>query len=339
MSSDDDLRPPHRAAPPHPGLRRPPRRHREQPGCPPGPDHRRHLPRAPQHRPVGPDRGAADRCPGHPGDGSAGRRGPTARRHPAHPRRGPDRLRPVGRGHLVRRCWWSAAACRGWASDCSRSTWPSPGATSIRCRPARAIATLSVSTAIGAGLGYPITAMVAQLANVHAAYWFGAIVVAAALACSVLVLPPRTPAAPLAFDSSGAVLLSLAVTGVSVVLSEGGNWGWTSPRTCDHHRGKPRGAGRLGAPRAPVPPSPGQPPPPGRPVGADGRRGRVPHVRVDVPGGAHRGGVHPDPTVDRIRVRRLGDRVGPRPRPRCRSGRSWPVACSSPTSAGSGCGA
>ena len=93
----------------------------------------------------------------------------------------------------------------------------------------RAIATLSVSTAIGAGLGYPVTAMVAQLLDLHAAYWFGAIVVAGALACSIAVLPPRTRAAPLSFDTWGAVLLSLAVTGVSVVLSEGGSWGWTSP--------------------------------------------------------------------------------------------------------------
>src|SRR5665213_2222514 len=52
----------------------------------------------------------------------------------------------------------------------------------------RAIATLSVSTAIGAGLGYPVTATVAQLLDLHAAYWFGAIVVAGALACSVVVL-------------------------------------------------------------------------------------------------------------------------------------------------------
>jgi MFS family permease len=95
----------------------------------------------------------------------------------------------------------------------------------------RAIATLSVSTAIGAGLGYPITATVAQLLDLHAAYWFGAVVVAGALAASVLVLPPRSPAAPLAFDTAGAVLLSLAVTGVSVALSEGGNWGWASART------------------------------------------------------------------------------------------------------------
>jgi MFS family permease len=97
-----------------------------------------------------------------------------------------------------------------------------------RERAVRAIATLSVSTAIGAGLGYPLTAFVAQVFDVRAAYWFGAIVVASALACSLAVLPPRTPAARLSFDSTGAVLLSLAVTGVSVVLSEGGNWGWTS---------------------------------------------------------------------------------------------------------------
>jgi MFS family permease len=47
----------------------------------------------------------------------------------------------------------------------------------------------------------------------------------------VVVLPARTPASPVAFDVPGAVLLSLAVTGVSVVLSEGGNWGWTSLRS------------------------------------------------------------------------------------------------------------
>ena len=97
-----------------------------------------------------------------------------------------------------------------------------------RERAGRAIATLSVSTAIGAGLGYPLTALVAQLFDVRAAYWFGAVVVACALACSLAVLPRRTPADPRPFDVTGAVLLSLAVTGVSVVLSEGGSWGWTS---------------------------------------------------------------------------------------------------------------
>ena len=100
-----------------------------------------------------------------------------------------------------------------------------------RQRATRAIATLSVSTAIGAGLGYPLTALVAQVLDVHAAYWFGAIVVAGALLCSLLVLPARTPVPPTTFDVLGAVLLSLAVTGVSVALSEGGGWGWGSART------------------------------------------------------------------------------------------------------------
>ncbi|MGA2835134.1 MAG: MFS transporter [Acidimicrobiales bacterium] len=95
----------------------------------------------------------------------------------------------------------------------------------------RAVATLSVSTAIGAGLGYPITSTVAELFGVHAAYWFGAAVVASALAFAVAVLPARSPAAPVRFDIAGAVLLTLAVTGVSVVLSEGGNWGWGSTTT------------------------------------------------------------------------------------------------------------
>jgi len=100
-----------------------------------------------------------------------------------------------------------------------------------RERAGRAIATLSVSTAIGAGLGYPITATVAQLLGVHAAYWFGALMVGCALTAALVVLPARTPADRIRFDTPGAVLLSLAVTAVSVVLSEGGSWGWTSVRS------------------------------------------------------------------------------------------------------------
>jgi MFS family permease len=38
----------------------------------------------------------------------------------------------------------------------------------------RTIATLSVTTAIGAGLGYPLTGLIAQFLDFRAAYWFGA---------------------------------------------------------------------------------------------------------------------------------------------------------------------
>jgi MFS family permease len=94
----------------------------------------------------------------------------------------------------------------------------------------RTIATLSITTAIGAGLGYPVTGLIAQAFSFRAAYWFGAILVSVALVLSALVLPPRSAAAVLRFDVVGAILLGLVVIGVSVVLSEGGSWGWGSAR-------------------------------------------------------------------------------------------------------------
>lgn len=100
-----------------------------------------------------------------------------------------------------------------------------------RAAATRAIATLSASTAIGAGIGYPLTALVAQVFNFRAAYWFGAIVVTGALICAAVVLPGRTPGAAPAFDYLGAVLLSLVVVATSVTLSEGGGWGRTSLTT------------------------------------------------------------------------------------------------------------
>src|ERR1700723_2378962 len=98
-------------------------------------------------------------------------------------------------------------------------------------RARRTIATLSVTGAIGAGLGYPVTGLIAQLLGFRAAYWFGAITVTGALVVAALVLPPRSAGTSRRFDVVGAGLLSLAVIGVSVVLSEGGGWGWASARS------------------------------------------------------------------------------------------------------------
>jgi MFS family permease len=92
----------------------------------------------------------------------------------------------------------------------------------------RAIATLSVSAAVGAGLGYPLTALIAQVFNFHAAFWFGAITVGLALALVVIVLPSRSDDRSRPFDFLGMTTLGLAVIGVSVLLSEGGEWGWSS---------------------------------------------------------------------------------------------------------------
>jgi MFS family permease len=95
----------------------------------------------------------------------------------------------------------------------------------------RAIATLSISAVVGVGLGYPLTGLIAQFFDFHAAFWFGAITVGIALPIVSVVLPPASRAPSRRFDVIGAVALSLVVTGVSVVLSEGGTWGWTSARS------------------------------------------------------------------------------------------------------------
>jgi len=96
---------------------------------------------------------------------------------------------------------------------------------------ARAIATLSITTAIGVGLGYPLTGLIAEVWSFHAAYWFGVIVVACALVIAAGVLPSAIDAPSFPFDFLGAALLSMSVVGISVVLSEGDRWGWTSGRS------------------------------------------------------------------------------------------------------------
>ncbi|CAN5379420.1 MFS transporter [soil metagenome] len=94
----------------------------------------------------------------------------------------------------------------------------------------RAIATLSVTTAIGAGLGYPITGVIAEYFDFRAAYWFGAVTVALALVLVVWVLPGRSNMPSRHLDIPGALILGIVVTGVTVGLSEGDRWGWSSPR-------------------------------------------------------------------------------------------------------------
>jgi predicted MFS family arabinose efflux permease len=95
----------------------------------------------------------------------------------------------------------------------------------------RTIATLSITTAIGVGLGYPVTGLIAQILDFRAAYWFGAISVTAALVLAAVVLPPRSAGPSRRFDVVGAGLLSLVIIGVSLALSEGGDWGWASARS------------------------------------------------------------------------------------------------------------
>jgi MFS family permease len=97
-------------------------------------------------------------------------------------------------------------------------------------RAGRTIATLSVTAAVGVGLGYPITGLLAEVSSYHAAFWFSGAVVAIALVLSLMVLPAKSDTPSRHFDVVGATLLCLGLALFIVVVSEGEQWGWSSLR-------------------------------------------------------------------------------------------------------------
>ncbi|MDH2902674.1 MAG: MFS transporter [Actinomycetota bacterium] len=96
---------------------------------------------------------------------------------------------------------------------------------------ARTIASLSVTAAIGVGLGYPVTSVIAQYFDYHSAFWFAAVLIGATLVLAAKVLPDTTARAHRDFDLVGAVILTLSLVGLLSLLGEGQVWGWTSPHS------------------------------------------------------------------------------------------------------------
>ncbi len=97
-------------------------------------------------------------------------------------------------------------------------------------RARHAVATLSLTSAAGIGLGYPLTGLLAQYLGLQAGFWFAAVAAALALAALALVLPasPSRPRNPL--DVAGAVLLAGGMAGLLYAATVGEHWGWASPR-------------------------------------------------------------------------------------------------------------
>ena len=92
-----------------------------------------------------------------------------------------------------------------------------------------AVAVLSITTVSGIGLGYPITGLVAQWGGVAGAYWFGAIVAVVALVTSALVIPRSNIRTKAKLDLPGALLLAVVLCALLLGVSQGTDWGWTSP--------------------------------------------------------------------------------------------------------------
>lgn len=94
-----------------------------------------------------------------------------------------------------------------------------------------AMAALSVGTVAGAGLGYPLTALVAQFGGLSAAFWFGTVLTAATLAAAWWQVPNASPRPQPRMRVSEALLLSVATLSLLLGISQTTTWGWVNART------------------------------------------------------------------------------------------------------------
>lgn len=91
------------------------------------------------------------------------------------------------------------------------------------------VAKLSITTAVGTGLGYPITGLIAETLSYRAAFGFAAIISVIAFVLVWRVVPSASPHKARPLDIAGALLLSMVLVSLLLAISQGRTWGWTSP--------------------------------------------------------------------------------------------------------------
>jgi MFS family permease len=95
-----------------------------------------------------------------------------------------------------------------------------------RIRPG--VGLLSITNAVGIGLGYPVTGLVATWLGIHGTFWFAAAVSAVALAAGAAILPAATGRPRQRVDITGAAMLAASLGMILIAISEGPVWGWAS---------------------------------------------------------------------------------------------------------------
>jgi len=86
------------------------------------------------------------------------------------------------------------------------------------------IAFVSVASAIGIGVGYPLAGLLTEFGGVRAAYGLGVAVTAAALLAAVRAMPVPPPGRTARVDIPGALLLGGGLLAVLLVISETSLW-------------------------------------------------------------------------------------------------------------------
>ncbi|MFC9455473.1 MFS transporter [Streptomyces sp. NPDC056983] len=93
------------------------------------------------------------------------------------------------------------------------------------------IASLSITTSVGAGIGYPVTGLIAQHLDYREGFWFAALLSAVALIVVTRVVPAGASPPQHPLDITGAALLCSALAAILLALSQGEAWGLSSVAT------------------------------------------------------------------------------------------------------------
>lgn len=94
-----------------------------------------------------------------------------------------------------------------------------------------AISAISVAGIVSAGLGFPVTALAAELAGVKGAFGLGLALVLVALLVAALTVPPSEERVSARVDWVGAALLGSGTFLMLLVISQADDWGYLAPVT------------------------------------------------------------------------------------------------------------
>ena len=90
------------------------------------------------------------------------------------------------------------------------------------------IGVLSVAGAAAVGAGYPVSGLIASDLDVHAAFFFGALMSAIALVAAVRVIPSSSTSVAAKLDASGGLVLATGLVALLLAIGQGEQWGWGS---------------------------------------------------------------------------------------------------------------
>ncbi|AYG84466.1 Multidrug resistance protein Stp [Streptomyces hundungensis] len=93
------------------------------------------------------------------------------------------------------------------------------------------VALMSSTLGIGAAIGLPVAALVVEHFDWHTMFWASAVLGILDIALVLWCVPESTMRSRGRFDVLGTLGLSTALVAVLLAITQGADWGWTSPRT------------------------------------------------------------------------------------------------------------